>query len=100
MSEVEEIMKRISSHKGVTGAIIIDKEGTYTMTSSWNDHDVTMAHKNDSFSGIPIRSTLDNSTTVQYAGLIMQLTNKARSTVSMTSSLRHMTSSSRNYYVI
>ena len=34
-------------------------------------------------SGIPIRSTLDNSTTVQYAGLIMQLTNKARSTVSM-----------------
>jgi len=27
MSEVEEIMKRISSHKGVTGAIIIDKEG-------------------------------------------------------------------------
>merc|ERR1712137_685011 len=57
MSEVEEIMKRVSSHKGVTGAIIIDKEG------------------------IPIRSTLDNSTTVQYAGLIMQLTNKARSTV-------------------
>ena len=28
MSEVEEIMKRVSSHKGVTGAIIIDKEGT------------------------------------------------------------------------
>ena len=27
MSEVEEIMKRVSSHKGVTGAIIIDKEG-------------------------------------------------------------------------
>ena len=26
MSEVEEIMKRVSSHKGVTGAIIIDKE--------------------------------------------------------------------------
>ena len=27
MSEVEEIMKRVSAHKGVTGAIIIDKEG-------------------------------------------------------------------------
>ena len=33
------------------------------------------------FSGIPIRTTLDNSTTVQYAGLIHQLTTKARSTV-------------------
>lgn len=31
--------------------------------------------------GIPIRTTLDNSTTVQYAGLIHQLTAKARSTV-------------------
>ena len=40
--------------------------------------------------GIPIRSTLDNSTTVQYAGLIMQLTNKARSTVSITSKLNSM----------
>ena len=34
-----------------------------------------------SFLGIPIRTTLDNSTTVQYAGLIHQLTAKARSTV-------------------
>lgn len=33
------------------------------------------------FSGIPIRTTLDNSTTVQYAGLLCQLTTKARSTV-------------------
>lgn len=33
------------------------------------------------FVGIPIRSTLDNSTTVQYAGLISQLAAKARSTV-------------------
>ena len=31
--------------------------------------------------GIPIRSTLDNATTVQYASLIQQLTTKARSTV-------------------
>ena len=34
MSEVEEIMKRVSSHKGVTGAIIIDKEGTDTASYS------------------------------------------------------------------
>ena len=31
--------------------------------------------------GIPIRSTLDNSTTVQYSGLITSLTSKARSVV-------------------
>jgi dynein light chain roadblock-type len=57
MSEVDEIMKRIQSHKGVTGLIVVDKEG------------------------IPIRSTLDNSTTIQYAGLITQLAQKARSTI-------------------
>ncbi len=33
------------------------------------------------FLGIPIKSTLDNSATVQYAGLLHQLTMKARSTV-------------------
>ena len=31
--------------------------------------------------GIPIKSTLDNATTVQYAGLISQLADKARSVV-------------------
>ena len=31
--------------------------------------------------GIPIRTTLDNSTTVQYAGLLHQLTVKAKGTV-------------------
>lgn len=33
------------------------------------------------FSGIPVKSTLDNTTTVQYAGLISQLADKARSVV-------------------
>ena len=33
------------------------------------------------FAGIPIRTTMDNSTTTQYAGLIHQLTNKARTCV-------------------
>lgn len=32
-------------------------------------------------SGIPVKSTLDNSTTVQYAGLMSQLSDKARSVV-------------------
>ncbi|XP_025066812.1 dynein light chain roadblock-type 2-like [Alligator sinensis] len=37
--------------------------------------------KQECNSRIPIRTTLDNSTTVQYAGLLHQLTMKARSTV-------------------
>lgn len=31
--------------------------------------------------GIPVKSTLDNTTTVQYAGLMSQLSDKARSVV-------------------
>ncbi|KAL4234333.1 Dynein light chain roadblock-type 2 [Mactra antiquata] len=57
MSEVEETLKRIQSHKGVIGVIIVNTEG------------------------IPIRTTLDNSTTVQYSGLIHQLSAKAKSVV-------------------
>jgi len=57
MSDVEEVLKRVQSHKGVIGTIVINQDG------------------------IPIRTTLDNSTTVQYAGLLCQLTQKARGTV-------------------
>jgi dynein light chain roadblock-type len=57
MSEVEETLKRIQSHKGVIGVIVVNQEG------------------------IPIRTTMDNATTVQYAGLIHSLTAKARVTV-------------------
>uniref|UniRef100_G3N3Z8 Dynein light chain roadblock n=1 Tax=Gasterosteus aculeatus aculeatus TaxID=481459 RepID=G3N3Z8_GASAC len=54
---VEETLKRIQSQNGVQGIIIINSEG------------------------IPIKTTLDNASTVQYAGLIHQLVMKARSTV-------------------
>ncbi|XP_066558253.1 dynein light chain roadblock-type 1 [Amia ocellicauda] len=57
MAEVEETLKRIQGQKGVQGIIIVNAEG------------------------IPIKSTLDNSTTVQYAGQMHQLVTKARSTV-------------------
>ncbi|CAN9512204.1 unnamed protein product [Ophioblennius macclurei] len=57
MAEVEETLKRIQSQKGVQGIIIINSEG------------------------IPIKSTMDNGSTVQYAGLIHQLVMTARSTV-------------------
>ncbi|CAG0884051.1 unnamed protein product [Darwinula stevensoni] len=56
-SEVEETLKRIQGHKGVMGVIVINSEG------------------------IPIKTTMDNAQTVQYAALIGQLTEKARSTV-------------------
>lgn len=56
-SEIEETLKRIQSHKGVIGIIIVNSEG------------------------IPIRSTLDNNETAQYAALVTQLAIKAKSTV-------------------
>jgi len=56
-NEIEETMKRIQAHKGVVGTIVVNSEG------------------------IPIKTTLDNTTTVQYAGLISALADKARSVV-------------------
>ncbi|KAI9136612.1 hypothetical protein BKA69DRAFT_1033436, partial [Paraphysoderma sedebokerense] len=56
-SEVEETLKRLSSHKGVQGIVVVNSEG------------------------IPIRTTLDNSLTVQYSALITQLAAKAKSVV-------------------
>ncbi|KAG9395895.1 Dynein light chain-related [Carpediemonas membranifera] len=57
MAEVEECIKRISSHKGVQGIVIVNNEG------------------------IPIRSTLDNKEGNKYAGLISHLATKARSII-------------------
>ena len=57
MSEVEETLKRISSHKGVQGILIVNSEG------------------------IPVRTTMDHSVCTQYAALITQLAAKARSCV-------------------
>ena len=45
-SEVEETLKRLVSQKGVIGCIVVNNEG------------------------VPIKSTLDNATTVQYSGLL------------------------------
>ncbi|KAA8590224.1 hypothetical protein FQN60_014158 [Etheostoma spectabile] len=55
--EVEETLKRIEAHKGVIGTILVNAEG------------------------IPIRTTLDHHTTVQYVRLLRNLTMMARSTV-------------------
>ncbi|KAL1457874.1 hypothetical protein WDU94_008058 [Cyamophila willieti] len=56
-TEIEETLKRIQSHRGVAGVIVINGDG------------------------IPIKTTLDNQTTVQYAGLVSQLVDKAKSVV-------------------
>jgi dynein light chain roadblock-type len=56
-SDIEETLKRIQSHKGVVGIVIVNHEG------------------------IPIRTTLDNNETAQYSALITQLTAKAKSTI-------------------
>jgi len=57
MSEIEDTLKRIQSHKGVLGVVILNSEG------------------------IPIRTTLDNNETAQYSALITQLTAKAKSVI-------------------
>eukprot|EP00887_Chlorella_sp_A99_P005210 scaffold1.g5210.t1 len=54
---VEETVKRLSSHKGVLGIVILNADS------------------------VPIRSTLDQELAVQYAALVSQLTIKARSMV-------------------
>ncbi|NWR62098.1 DLRB2 protein, partial [Bucorvus abyssinicus] len=56
-AEVEETLKRIQAHKGVIATLVTNPEG------------------------LPIRTTLDNSTTLQYADHIHQLTMQARSIV-------------------
>ena len=57
MSEVEETLKRISSHKGVHGILIVSADGN------------------------PIRSTLDPTLTTQYAAHITNIAAKARSVI-------------------
>ncbi|XP_025115181.1 dynein light chain roadblock-type 1-like [Pomacea canaliculata] len=57
MAEVEETVKRIASHKGVTGIVILNSDG------------------------IPIKSTLDAPTTVQLAASIQNLCTKGRNCI-------------------
>jgi len=57
MSEVEETLKRINSHKGVQGIVIANSEGA------------------------PIRTTLDQAVSEQMASQLLGLSSKARSAV-------------------
>lgn len=56
-SQVEAALKRIQSHKGVAGTIVVNSEG------------------------IPLKTDLDNSNTLQYASLCKMLASVASNTV-------------------
>ena len=55
--EMDEVLKRIQSSRNVAGVMVINNEG------------------------IPLKSTLDSSTTVQYGGMVADLALHARSIV-------------------
>jgi len=57
MSEVEETLKRINSHKGVQGIVIMNMDA------------------------VPIRSTMDPTLATKYASQIKPLADKSRSVV-------------------
>mmetsp|Transcript_30164 Transcript_30164/g.55117 ORF Transcript_30164/g.55117 Transcript_30164/m.55117 type:complete len:106 (+) Transcript_30164:51-368(+) len=57
VAAVDEVCKRLQSHKGVEGIIVINADG------------------------IAIRSTFDNEITVQYASLVSRFSVKARSVI-------------------
>ena len=69
-SEVEETLKRLVSHKGVIGTIVVNNEGVRHINWQWI--------KNKYFLKVPIKSTLDNATTVQYSGLLNNLVDQAK----------------------
>jgi len=66
-NEVEESMKRLLSHKGVLGLVVINSDG------------------------IPIKSTLDNALSIEYAGQIQLLVEKARSMIKEMDSTNDLT---------
>ncbi|KAG6449053.1 dynein light chain roadblock-type 2 [Manduca sexta] len=56
-NEAEETVRKLSAHKGVVGVVVVNGEG------------------------IPIKTTLDNHISVQYAGLMTALIDKAKAVV-------------------
>lgn len=80
--QVEETLKRIEANKYVIGTIVVNAEGELKAVScTFTLPFYCKCFKSVVFPGIPIRTTLDNSTTVVYAQLLRHLTMKARNTV-------------------
>lgn len=98
-SEVEETLKRINSHKGVKGVLIMNSEGycsfeklffidscvstnTWPSPMLWLLKSIETILKNaSSLLGIPIRSNLSDEDTENYAALVSQLAIKAHHVV-------------------
>jgi len=80
MSEnTEETLKRIQSHNGVVGLIVSSKDG------------------------IPFRTTMDNSTTVQFCGQFGPLTKLAHESIrdiDPTNQLTHLRISSKKHEIL
>ncbi|CAL1538178.1 unnamed protein product [Lymnaea stagnalis] len=77
--EVDETIRRIQTHKGVMGVIIVNNNG------------------------VPIRSTLDNTTTIHYASQIHGLAAKARSVIKeidSTNDLRFLRVKSKKHEIL
>ncbi|XP_042836500.1 dynein light chain roadblock-type 1 isoform X1 [Panthera tigris] len=97
-AEVEETLKRLQSQKGVQGIIVVNteeasqdsakKRGTQQQSPQAYIRILAplliccvTAQSFCCFIGIPIKSTMDNPTTTQYANLMHNFILKARSTV-------------------
>lgn len=77
---VEETLNRIQSHDGIIGFIIVNNIGLPNIICPFiNYNNITIIKLLVIriiiflFPGIPVRSTLDEPTSVRYAGLVQQL---------------------------
>ena len=68
---MDEVLKRIQSSRNVVGVMVINNEvRDYYLCINIDMTSCTQ--------GIPLKSTLDSSTTVQYGGMISDLAAHAR----------------------
>jgi len=77
-TQIEETLKRIQTSDGVIGFVIINSVGMISVAVV-DKYEITRNTKNIGnytilrFTGIPIKSNLDDAMAVRYAGLVQQL---------------------------
>jgi predicted regulator of Ras-like GTPase activity (Roadblock/LC7/MglB family) len=91
-SEVEETLKRINSHKGVKGVLIMNSEGTNSLS-------LVQLFKNVKWI---CESTFFNFSTRQIASSLINCVNSARksSLVTVSSDTKHHLNSLRQWYIV
>lgn len=77
VSEVEETMARIKSHKGVEGVVIMTKEGKATRSIQPPFSNIPSSSPFPNQLGAIIHSSLSEDQSKQHAALITSLTEKA-----------------------